>query len=226
MRGIIFDLDDTLYRRADFVRSGFDAIARYVSHSWRCDGDAAYATLIAAHADGRKGREFQALCQEHRLPQSLVSTLTKVFRRHQPALELDAGVGQMLEIFRRDGWRLAVLTNGAPDVQRRKVAALGLEPLVDAVIYAEEHALGGKPHPAAFHAALERLGVPASRCLCIGDDPVCDIAGARSRGLRTIRMMVPGASPTLSVEADAVAASIAELPAHARALVTETPHAA
>lgn len=226
MRGIIFDLDDTLYPRADFMRSGFDAIARYVSHSWRCDRTAVFVTLLAAHSNGREGREFQAVCEEHRLPHSVVPTLVTVFRDHVPSLALRGDVRRTLAGLRRDGWRLVILTNGAPDVQRRKIASLGLDGFVDAVLYAEEHARGGKPDAAAFRAALSALCVPLHRCVLVGDDPVRDIEGARNVGVQTIRMLAPGQAQRLEREADAVVASIIEIPAFARVLLTETADAA
>jgi FMN phosphatase YigB (HAD superfamily) len=96
MRGIIFDLDDTLYRRADFMHSGFAAVARYAAATWRLDGDRVLATLVSAHDDHRQGREFQVVCDEHRLPQSAVPTLVSIFRTHHPAIALDPGVVGML----------------------------------------------------------------------------------------------------------------------------------
>lgn len=224
MRGIIFDLDDTLYRRADFMRSGFDAVARYVAHSWRLDREGVFATLMAAHGGLRRGREFQAICEEHRLPQSAVAALVTVFRKHRPSISLADDTRRALVQLRQDGWRLAVLTNGAPVVQRRKAAALGIDAQVDGVIYAEEHAPGGKPDRAAFQAALDCLRLPASRCICIGDDPLCDIEGARRLGMQTIRVVRSEQESTR--EAGAAVVRIADIPARARALLSEAVDAA
>jgi putative hydrolase of the HAD superfamily len=224
MRGMILDLDDTLYRRADFLRSGFEAVAQYVAHSWRLDRDAVLFTLSVAHSTGLRGREFQYLCQEHRLPLSVIPTLVDVFRAHQPSLALDNDVRRALRTLRRDAWKLAILTNGDPGVQRKKVAALDLDPLVDHVLYAEEHAPGGKPNPACFQAAMNRLQLPASRCVAVGDDPVRDIGGAAALGLRTIQVLAPGT--TGRVEADAVVTAFADVPRRARLLVSEPADAA
>ena len=89
-----------------------------------------------------------------------------MIRRHEPALALGSVAAAVLAQLRADGWRLGILTNGLPATQRAKVEALGLEPRVDAVLYAEEHAPGGKPSRAAFDAALNALGVPAARSWC------------------------------------------------------------
>lgn len=225
MRGIIFDLDDTLYPRASFVRSGFEAVARYAAHSWRLDYGAVLADLIDANANGHEGHEFQRLCASFRLPLSLLPVLVAVFRGHTPAIALDPAVRQTLQSLRGEGWRLVVLTNGDPGVQRRKVAALGIDPLVDDVVYANEHASAGKPDPAVFRVALDRLQSPPGSSVCVGDDPICDISGARVAGLRTIRVARRGTAG-IHGDADAVVATVVEVPAIALALMSETADAA
>jgi putative hydrolase of the HAD superfamily len=191
VRGILFDLDDTLYPREIYVQSGFDAVATHVADSWRRSHDCVLATLRRAHAHGCDRQEFQALCAEHRLPLSVIPILIKTFRQHRPALVLQPAVHSLLQRLRRDGWRIGILTNGDPAVQRRKIEALGLLPLVDSITYAEEHSTRGKPHPEAFLAAISRLQVQRSSCIHVGDDPVCDVSGAHAAGLRAIRVLSP-----------------------------------
>ena len=136
-----------------------------------------------ARVRGHAGQELQALCADHGLPESLIPELVEVIRRHEPALALGSVASAVLAQLRADGWRLGILTNGLPATQRAKVEALGLESRVDAVLYAEEHAPGGKPSRAAFVAALNALGVPSERVVFIGDDLVNDIQGARAAAL-------------------------------------------
>ena len=42
-----------------------------------------------------------------------------------------------------------------------------------------------KPHPSIFLVTLKKLGVRASRCLHVGDDPIADVQGARHVGIKT-----------------------------------------
>jgi putative hydrolase of the HAD superfamily len=187
VRALLFDLDDTLYPRETFVQSGFVAVSRYVDVSWRRSAAAALTTLQRAH-ESHAGREFQVLCLEHRLPLSAIPALVDVFRTHAPSIALHAPVRAMLQQLRREGWRLGVVTNGNPDVQRGKVHALGLGSLVDCVIYADEEAPGGKPDPRVFRKALATLDAAACEAVLAGDDLKCDAQGGRSAGLRTIRV--------------------------------------
>ena len=114
--------------------------------------------------------------------------LVHVFRAHRPVVSLACGAVETLDALRASGWRLGVLTNGYAAVQRGKVRALGVERLVDVVVYAEEHASGGKPAAAAFAAVTSGLGVEPARAVMVGNDLECDIDGARRAGLSAIHV--------------------------------------
>ena len=218
MRAAIFDLDDTLYERELFVLSGFAAVADDVERRFGLPAPWMLATLKRARVRGHEGRELQALCADHGLPDTLIPELVDVIRHHEPELTLGSVASAVIAQLRADGWRTAILTNGFPATQRRKVDALGLEARVDAVLYAEEHAPGGKPSRAAFDAAVAAVGVPASQVVFIGDDLVKDIQGARAAGLSTIRVAGAGELRRTDNDADAIV-RLEDVPAAAARLV-------
>ena len=244
--GVILDLDDTLYPREQFVLSGFAAVAKHIAamdadhkgprrndpapqgcgadlHDPRGEGriaaDAAFLALIDAYDGSGRGHEFQALCRRFDLSLDVIPELVAVFREHRPSLWLRPGVVDTLYRLRRDGWRIAILTNGLPSVQAAKIDALGLRRLVDVVLYAEEYAPGGKPAAAAFRAVLSRLNLPASSCIAVGDDPLCDVRGGRAAGLATVRVSRPDVEAPVQHEADVIIDRIEKLPEVAHALV-------
>jgi putative hydrolase of the HAD superfamily len=220
-RGVILDLDETLYPRETFVRSGLAAVAKHVEGTHGIPADDAYHVMLRARAQGQAGVELQALSGRYDLSRRMTGDLVDVFRNHRPSLWLSHDVSATLQRLRREGWHLAVLTNGLPSVQKGKVAALHLERLVDHVIYAEDVVPGGKPSAGPFHAALSRLRVTPQQCVCVGDDPVCDIAGARAVGISTIRLARPGVVPPAAAEADLVIESLRDVPSAAAALLAE-----
>ena len=88
-------------------------------------------------------------------------------------------------------------------------------------VAALEHATGrtarvfGKPAAAFFQAAADRLGLPANRCLMVGDDIRTDIGGAQGAGMRAALVQTGKFRPSDldgNVKPDAVLASVAELP--------------
>jgi putative hydrolase of the HAD superfamily len=229
-RAILFDLDETLYPERRFLLSGYAAVAAEVERSTAVPASAVFTHLTRAIRAGRRGEAFQEVCARFAVDHALVPRLLSVYRQHQPRLRLPRAARETLQRM-RGSWRIAVVTNGLPDVQQRKVAALGLEGLVDAVILA--HACGsgeGKPAPDAFVEALHRLDVCPWQAVMVGDDPVCDIDGARALGIRTIRLrqgVHRRAGAGCRWDADAVVDSLGAVPTLAARLLQEgTEHAA
>lgn len=96
------------------------------------------------------------------------------------------GARSLLLKLRSLRWSLAIVSN----FDRRLpgiLEGLGLAELFDAVVLCSD-AGAAKPEPAIFHCALERLEVPASRAIVVGDDAALDIEGARAAGLRAIHV--------------------------------------
>lgn len=85
---------------------------------------------------------------------------------------------------RRRGLRLGLVSN-ATDLARRVMDHLDMTRLFDAVVISSEVGVR-KPDKRIFHIASERLGVPPSRALHIGDKLAVDIKGARRAGMNAI----------------------------------------
>lgn len=219
-RAVLFDLDDTLYPLEQFLMSGFHAVAAYVAMTWGHDPGRVLRTLSDAYATDR-GRELDVLVTRLGLPDGTVPRLVDVLRGHGPRLRLSGATVAVLAVLRRD-WRIGVVTNGRADIQARKVAALGLAPLVDTVVLAAEHGSGaGKPEAAPFLSACLTLGVAPGRTVFVGDDLRCDIAGAHALGMKTIWLPAAVArrpEPAVAC-ADLILPSLAAVPAAAEQLI-------
>lgn len=83
------------------------------------------------------------------------------------------------------GFKLALLTNGDAEVQRKRVHRFGLESYFPVCLIEGE--LGyGKPDPRVFRMALDRLGTTARRAWMVGDLLEADVKGAKGLGIFTI----------------------------------------
>ena len=107
---------------------------------------------------------------------------------------------------------LALLTNGAPDLQREKIAATGLESHFKAIAVSGEYGIG-KPKPEIFHHLLDELGVSPEEALMVGNSLERDIAGARNAGIRSIWIRVPGSEEHAEVVPDHTISALSEIPA-------------
>jgi putative hydrolase of the HAD superfamily len=184
---VVFDLDDTLYLEADFVRSGFAA----VEATLRVEGLAATAWLL--HESGQRGTVLtEALLRHDREPTTEeVRRAVAVYRCHTPRIGLAPDADTALRVFASDpSVELALLTDGDAVTQRNKIEALGLADRIGRIMITDE--LGPdrtywKPHPEAFR--LLQGGVrPCSTCVYIADNPRKDFDAPVQLGWHTVRL--------------------------------------
>lgn len=166
---VVFDLDDTLYSEKEYVRSGFAAASpEHADELWEAflSGKPAFDTV---------------------LPESKEEVLLR-YRVHTPDIRFYDGVREMLLRLRRDGKKLGIITDGRPEGQRAKIKALALADMVDEIIVTDE--LGGieyrKPCEKAFRLMQERMGVPFSRMLYVGDNPKKDFIAPEKLGMQRL----------------------------------------
>jgi len=120
-------------------------------------------------------------------------------------------VAHVLTALRRRGLRLAVVSNFDARLGPL-LAALDLAPLVDAVVHSSR-AGSAKPDPGIFRHALARLDVAPGAALHVGDEPVEDVSGARSAGMRALLIDRAGRAPVLPHGVPSVA-SLDLVPGH------------
>jgi len=185
---LLLDLDDTLYDEASYLRSGFAVVAERIAALSGAAPSAVLETLLAIEAREGRGRVFdRALAAFGIEPDpALVRRLVAAYRLHRPAIDLDPGIRRLLARL-GSRYRLAIVTDGLPTMQRRKVAALDLEPAVDAIVYTWELD-APKPDPIGYWQALDRLGVASECAVVVGDNPRHDMLAARAIDARAIRI--------------------------------------
>lgn len=84
-----------------------------------------------------------------------------------------------------DEYRLGIVTNGAPALQRAKLEAAGLDGYVETVVCGG-YETPAKPAPEPFDVALETLDSRPEWTVYVGNSLSPDIAGARAAGLRSV----------------------------------------
>lgn len=110
------------------------------------------------------------------------------------------------------GRKLAILSNGSPDMLDPLVASSGLGPLLDAVLSVAE-VRTFKPDPRVYQLALDRLGVPIESIGFVSSN-CWDACGAKSFGFRTYWINRAGAPlDALDVTPDHSIARLTELAA-------------
>jgi putative hydrolase of the HAD superfamily len=127
---------------------------------------------------------------------------------------LVAGARELLEELRGRGLALGILTNGSPELARRKLDALGLAELVDTMVTAEE-AGAPKPDPRAYAAVAGALAHEPGRLAMVGDHLAWDVAGPLEAGYARALWLDRGtaAAPAELPSGAAAVRTLAEVPA-------------
>ena len=190
MKVVLFDLDNTLYSEIEFVKSGFRAVARYLSSTYNFSADFLFTRMLDILRRNGRGKVFDSLIYDSGLcMEEDVKLLVYLYRSHRPDIYLYDDALPTLEHLRHLGMRLALVTDGMASVQRNKIAALSLESLFDIIMCTDE--LGRecwKPSTVPYKIALELLQVSPSEAVYVGDDPVKDFLGPNSIGMLTIQV--------------------------------------
>jgi putative hydrolase of the HAD superfamily len=194
LKGVLFDLDGTLFDRDAAVREVFAAQYRAFQGVLGGVEPERYVERLLElddHGHGDKRTVFGRLVRELGLDSALGDVLTEHFREVYPKFGAPfPDALPTLRELRARGIALAVVTNGRADTQAAKVSRLGLEPLLDATLISESEGLR-KPDRRIFERALARIGVAPEQAWHVGDHPVADVAGAHAAGLTAIWRHVP-----------------------------------
>ena len=159
-------------------------------------GDAPGLRSLRAFVPGFRRNVWRGALADIALPDdALAAELEAAYsvarRAHQP---VDPDAERVLDDLARDH-RLALVTNGAPDVQREKLAGTTLTPRFGAIVISAELGIA-KPDPRIFDHALRAIGAKREGAVMIGDSLTRDVAGARGAGLRSIWVDRGDVTPT------------------------------
>jgi putative hydrolase of the HAD superfamily len=171
----VLDLDDTLYLEKDFVRSGFKAVDTWLSNHAAIDNF--FETAWELFQEGARGDIFNRAMEASGLyTEKMVLTLVSVYRNHLPEISLLSDAVEFLNSFPKK--RLALITDGYPEVQWNKVNALGLKECIGKIVVTGDWGRTfWKPNPKAF-VEVSR-GCNPEGCIYIGDNPEKDFHAPR-----------------------------------------------
>ncbi len=189
VRGVAFDLDDTLYLERDYVAGGFRAVAEAVAEGGEAAG--VFEFLWSGFLAGVRGDTFDRLLARYPAlgARWKVAELIELYHRQRPAISLLPGVRELLSALSAAGVRLAIITDGSVTGQSNKVTALGIAQTFEPVIISDSWGIKfRKPHERAYRALMEQWKIPAAQMAYVGDNPEKDFLAPRRLGWQTARL--------------------------------------
>lgn len=187
---VVFDLDDTLYPEISYVKSGFKAVATFLSQKFNLNSDEVFRKFITVLERMGRGRVFDEVLLIYNIySKSLVRKCVKVYRTHGPEIKLDQSSEELIYGLKKKDIPIYLITDGNKVVQDKKVKALGLYEMFNKVYITHRYGLDkAKPSPYCFLKVAKRESVSPEEVIYIGDNPNKDFIGIKQFGFKTIRI--------------------------------------
>lgn len=168
------------------LERAYEASGVWLGRIWRSNRDVSVSQHVRAILDAlHPGLPA-------RVPGDVLESLVDAYAR--PALQVpptvdDGALGALRALCDR-GYRLALVSNtmrtpGA--TLRRVLEGYGLLGCFAHTVFSDEFGVR-KPAPQIFAHALRALGAEPAAAVHVGDDPILDVEGARTAGMRVIQV--------------------------------------
>ena len=195
---VIFDLDDTLFDTAGAMltaleslalavpafqgRTGAELFALQAGFMRQLDPEVFNGRLSGVQARRLRFERMLTACGD---PDPDGEAVAGAYREvYRASFRQTPGAGELLTALRSHGLKIGVLTNYLREVQLETLEAVGLLPLIDALVTVSE--APPKPHRGGYLAVCAALGVQPAQAVMVGDHWANDVAGAVSAGLRAV----------------------------------------
>lgn len=119
---VVFDLDDTLCKEIDYLKSAYKEIAHRIAVSQENE-EVVFQNMLDNYFGGKD--VFQSLIEDYSISYGK-DVLLEMYRNHLPTLCLEQGAKELLNVFLQAGVVMGIITDGRSITQRNKIKALGL----------------------------------------------------------------------------------------------------
>lgn len=132
---VVFDLDDTLYKEIDFLKSAYIEIANHAKKYVK--GYDVYDWMINIYRHGENVFQKLEMLTDGKLA---VSNLLEEYRNHYPTIELDSVTIECLNLLEDRKVCIGIITDGRSITQWNKISALGLDTWInkDFIVISED----------------------------------------------------------------------------------------
>lgn len=190
-QGYIFDLDDTLYREHDYLKSGFEVVAEEIAQYVKKSSSEILQMLLEEWKVNGRGKVFDEVCNKLNIDLN-ISNLVHTYRIHKPNISLYEDAEKLLNYLQENKKQLGIITDGFSAMQWAKIESLGIRETFDCIIVTGDLGIDyWKPSDVPYRKVSDCLRIPLTDCVYIGDNPHKDFITARKLGMDTIRIIRP-----------------------------------
>ncbi|MFW6026912.1 MAG: HAD family hydrolase [Candidatus Woesearchaeota archaeon] len=198
-KGILFDLDNTLYNYDECHKNGLKESYKIIKSNYHLSFDEFCNYYHKARSEIHK--ELNGYASSHNRIlyfQKIISFLNSDFNCDNilelydsyyngffDEMILFEGVIDLLKKLKKKKIKTGIVTNLNSLIQLKKINYLGISKYIDVVVTSEESSRE-KPHSSIFLLALHKLNVKPNEVIMVGDSIESDILGANSLNIDSL----------------------------------------
>jgi putative hydrolase of the HAD superfamily len=176
----VFDLDDTLYKEIDFLKSAYQEIAVELQKVGVCH---AYLKMLAWYE--AKQNVFEKLNEFYHV-HIPIEYMLQLYRNHFPTISFSEGAEVLLASIVDTGDKVGIITDGRSITQNHKIQALGLQKYVHPSDIVISEDFGSQKPDARNYRYFESQYPSATKFVYIADNPLKDFITPNQLGWLTI----------------------------------------
>lgn len=184
IKGVIFDLDDTLFDEIEYVKSGFLTVSKFLGNTQY------YEKLMDYFYKGFAAID-NLLKEINRYDEK--NEILNIYRKHIPTISLKESVLDAIHKLKKQNIKVGIITDGRPDGQMNKIKALKLDMLIDDIIVTDS--LGDvcyrKPCDIAYRMMQHKWNIPFESLVYVGDNLSKDFIAPIKLGMKSIHIKNP-----------------------------------
>ena len=188
---VVFDLDDTLYKEIDFLKSGYRKVAELVEKRFYLKANDVYYNLLSWYTRGENA--FEKLNETYGICNPIKEYLD-IYRYHQPNIALSENIKAVVKELKESGVLMGIITDGREETQKNKIEALGLSEWIspDLIMINEEQKYF-KPNHWSYDRMMLKCfekGMAAdAKFYYVGDNPEKDFLAPNELGWTSICLL-------------------------------------
>lgn len=185
---VIFDLDDTLYKEIDYLKSAYRFIAEKLQTE-HCPAENLYRVMLDAYNNGLNAFSVVKSVWNIEAP---IETLLHWYRTHVPNIVLPEDSKNLLDFLKSKDVPIGILTDGRSVTQRNKIKSLGLNQYIPEqnIVISEE--FGSEKPCEANYTYFESLYSEIDNFIYVGDNPRKDFVAPNRLGWKTVGLLDDG----------------------------------